>query len=869
MAYPANMTTVTVIGSFITPEGTASTGSVTFTASSWLDNSGANLSVPNSAVTKTLGTAGDFSVSLPITDDADVSPQGYVYAVSEIVDGVSRSYNISIPGTVVGGGTVFLADLTPVAAAGPEYYSLASSLVIGTVSTLAAGSAATASITGLAPSQTLNLGIPTGPTGPTGAAATIAVGSTSSVSNSGTASVTNTGTSAAGTFDFVLRDGPTGPTGPQGAIGPQGSAATVTVGTIGATAYPGPGTVTNSGSSGAAVLDFVLVTGPTGSTGPQGSAATITVGTIGATAYPGPGTVINSGTSGDAVLDFVLVSGEKGDTGATGATGPQGPSATIAVGTVGTVAYPGPGTVVNSGSSTAGTFDFILVTGDTGPTGPQGATGSTGPQGPAATVEVGTVGTVAYPGPGTVVNSGTSGSAVLDFTLVTGPQGATGATGPQGSAATITVGSVTAVAYGGTASVTNTGTSGSAVLDFVLVTGPQGAIGDLTATAPIDYTGNAFSLRYGAGLGTAAGGTLVADFSDATPQPLAAAGSAGSSVELARGDHAHARPTAADIGAVGTATTITAGTGLAGGGDLSTSRTLDVEFSDSAAQALGVAAAGTNQTASRSDHVHGMPSAADVGAVGTATAVNAGTALAGGGDLSTSRTLNVVLSDATPASVGTPAAGTAVTPSRADHVHEGTTLSSATPAALGTAAAGTATAASRGDHIHPTDGLVPNSLVTNKGDLIVRDSSAPARLAVGGTNGHRLEVASGETTGVKWAPDPVVLAVAVSDETTAITTGTAKVTFRMPFAMTVTAVRASLGTASTSGDPVFDINEGGSSILGTKLSIDANEKTSTTAASAATITDSALADDAEITIDIDTAGTGAKGAKVYIIGTRA
>lgn len=163
---------------------------------------------------------------------------------------------------------------------------------------------------------------------------------------------------------------------------------------------------------------------------------------------------------------------------------------------------------------------------------------------------------------------------------------------------------------------------------------------------------------------------------------------------------------------------------------------------------------------------------------------------------------------------------------------------------------------------------VVKSLLTNKADIIVRDASAPARLGVG-TNGQRLEAASGETTGLKWASDPVALAVAVSDETTAITTGNAKVTFRMPFAMTVTAVRASLSAASTSGTPTFDINEGGSSILGTKLSIDANEKTSTTAASAATITDSALADDAEITIDIDTAGTGAKGAKVYIIGTRA
>jgi hypothetical protein len=201
-------------------------------------------------------------------------------------------------------------------------------------------------------------------------------------------------------------------------------------------------------------------------------------------------------------------------------------------------------------------------------------------------------------------------------------------------------------------------------------------------------------------------------------------------------------------------------------------------------------------------------------------------------------------------------------------------LSSSTPQTLGTAAAGTSSDASRADHRHAmlsaSDvGAVANSLVTAKGDVIAASAaSTPARLGVG-ANGTRLTAASGETTGLVWAADPTVLAVAVSDETTNITTGTAKVTFRMPFAMTVTAVRASLATASTSGTPTFDINEGGSSILGTKLSIDANEKTSTTAASAATITDSALADDAEITVDIDTAGTGAKGAKVYLIGTRA
>lgn len=119
---------------------------------------------------------------------------------------------------------------------------------------------------------------------------------------------------------------------------------------------------------------------------------------------------------------------------------------------------------------------------------------------------------------------------------------------------------------------------------------------------------------------------------------------------------------------------------------------------------------------------------------------------------------------------------------------------------------------------------------------------------------------------------PEVIIIAVGDETTAITTGTAKVTFRMPFAMTLTAVRASLTTVSSSGTPTVDINEGagaGTSILSTKLTIDASEFTSTTAATPAVISDTALADDAQITIDIDTAGTGAAGLKVALIGTRA
>jgi hypothetical protein len=132
------------------------------------------------------------------------------------------------------------------------------------------------------------------------------------------------------------------------------------------------------------------------------------------------------------------------------------------------------------------------------------------------------------------------------------------------------------------------------------------------------------------------------------------------------------------------------------------------------------------------------------------------------------------------------------------------------------------------------------------------------------TDGHILLHVQNDTR------QAVEIQLAASDETTALTTGTAKVTFRMPHAMTLTSVRASLTTAQASGS-IFtvDINQSGSSVLGTKLTIDNTEKTSTTAATPATITTSALTDDAEITIDIDQIGNGtATGLKITLIGTR-
>jgi len=108
----------------------------------------------------------------------------------------------------------------------------ANSLSIGTVS---GGTTASATITGTAPSQTLNLVLPKGDTGSTG-----------STGSTGTAGAT----------------GPTGPAGPANSL---------TIGTV----TSGTAAATITGTSPNQVLNLVLQKGDTGSTGPQGPAGTV------------------------------------------------------------------------------------------------------------------------------------------------------------------------------------------------------------------------------------------------------------------------------------------------------------------------------------------------------------------------------------------------------------------------------------------------------------------------------------------------------------------------------------------------------------------------------------------------------------------
>lgn len=84
-------------------------------------------------------------------------------------------------------------------------------------------------------------------------------------------------------------------------------------------------------------------------------------------------------------------------------------------------------------------------------------------------------------------------------------------------------------------------------------------------------------------------------------------------------------------------------------------------------------------------------------------------------------------------------------------------------------------------------------------------------------------------------------------------------------AITVKAVGAYVDTAGTTNLTTVDINEAGTTILSTKITIDSTEKSSETAATPPVISDSAIAADAIVTFDIDAIQTtAAKGLVVWI-----
>ena len=380
--------------------------------------------VSGDSFTASVGNGGSVAVS---TDAVSSGTPSVVSGTVEI--GTVTTLAPGSNATVTNAGTGYHAILDiglprgATGATGP-----ANSLAIGTVTTGAEGSTATATITGTAPNQTLSLSIPRGNTGP---ANSLAIGTVTTGAAGSTATATITGTAPNQTLSLAIPRGDTGLTGATGATGPANS---LSVGTVTTGAAGSSATATITGTAPNQTISFSIprgdtgLTGATGSTGAAGAAATISVGTVTTGAAGSNASVTNAGSSSAAVLNFTIPRGDAGTNGTNGSngtngrevelqvtathvqwryvgdstwnnlvalsaiTGPQGPQgpATIAIGTVTTGAAGSSATVTNSGTSSNVVLDFSI---------PQGAGGTAGvswqsvPMSPSAS---GTNGDIAY-----------------------------------------------------------------------------------------------------------------------------------------------------------------------------------------------------------------------------------------------------------------------------------------------------------------------------------------------------------------------------------------------------------------------------------------------------------------------------------------
>jgi len=109
---------------------------------------------------------------------------------------------------------------------------------------------------------------------------------------------------------------------------------------------------------------------------------------------------------------------------------------------------------------------------------------------------------------------------------------------------------------------------------------------------------------------------------------------------------------------------------------------------------------------------------------------------------------------------------------------------------------------------------------------------------------------------------PYEFILAASDEVTQITAGTNKVTFLAPNDFILTEATVSLTTTGSTTTTV-DVNYNDNSVFATPISLTSGQ-TYVTSATNTTI----ISRYGKFTIDFDAAGTGAKGVKVILTGTR-
>lgn len=283
-----------------------------------------------------------------------------------------------------------------------------------------------------------------------------------------------------------------------------------------------------------------------------------------------------------------------------------------------------------------------------------------------------------------------------------------------------------------------------------------------------------------------------------------------------------------------------------GGGGGVPSSTVVTETGYGQASMAGVAA-----TYSRGDHTHGSPSLASTSptssAAGDATAVGTSTTPARADHRHGRESFGTPGSSA----VGdAPSAGVAATVAHSDHVHGRESAGTPGSSAVGdTAAAGSSASIALADHRHGREGF---GAVT-----------AQIAFAAASANGSAATLArSDHAHGTP--PLPYAELVFSVPGAVAAVTGTARVYIDSGRALTIQAVRASVGTAPTGAALIVDIKKNGVTIFTTQANRPTIAISANTSGKVTNMDVTALADGDYFTVDVAQVGSTIAGSDLTV-----
>lgn len=288
------------------------------------------------------------------------------------------------------------------------------SLTIGSVSTLAAGAQATATISGTSPNQVLNLGIPAGSKGDNGSTPVINIGTVTTLpaGSQATATITN------GRIDLGI------PAGDNGNDGNSPQPNSLSIGTVTTSAPGGNASATITGNAPSQTLNLTI---PGAAKGDAGPANSLSIGTVTTSASGTQAAATITGTSPAQVLNLTL---PRGTNGTNGNDGPAGPANSLSIGTV----TSGAAAATITGTAPSQILNLTL---------PPGPTGNTGP---ANTLSLGTVTTGAAGSNAAATITGTAPAQTLSLTIPRGNTGV-GAVSETVSGTVVTAGTAVAVTF--------------------------------------------------------------------------------------------------------------------------------------------------------------------------------------------------------------------------------------------------------------------------------------------------------------------------------------------------------------------------------------------------------------------------------------